>query len=364
MILALKFDSDTSWRKLMELESLNFIDRQTINENQNSIQTKSSSLENLLSQNEDLMARLKVLTRRLAAIEEENQNLKNETEKMRTSYHAYSDQMMILKEKDKIWKNKLDQAELDRDKHIEKSQNLEQKLSQAKSEIERHVKYHEKIKTQVKPYITQLKEYCKSLESKNADLQNTNQHREAQIHDIRHQMTEVIKNSRTEIDFLKNKNQELVEFYEKHIESISNELKSLRDNYQVIEAKANKLNRALERVDHLENELILSNRHKTELMQKNDTEMLRLEQRISDLTKHNQKIGMEHSDLQLRTIEDQAIIEQLKNECQSQKEQIESLRFMWTNKNNDYEKMKSTCEALERLNIELSSQLNQLNSSQ
>ena len=81
--------------------------------------------------------------------------------------HAYTDQMLILKEKDKIWKAKLDQAELDRDKHIEKSQNLEHKLQQAQIEIERHTKYHEKIKNQVKPYITQLKEYCKSLENKN-----------------------------------------------------------------------------------------------------------------------------------------------------------------------------------------------------
>ncbi len=348
----------------MELESLNFIDRQVTSENQNTMQAKSSSIENLLSQNEDLMARLKVLTRRLAAIEEENQNLKTETDKMRSSYHAYTDQMLILKEKDKIWKAKLDQAELDRDKHIEKSQNLEHKLQQAQIEIERHTKYHEKIKNQVKPYITQLKEYCKSLENKNLDLQKTNQHREAQIHDFRHQMNEIIKNSRTEIDTLKNKNQELVEFYEKHSESLTKELHSLRENYQFIELKANKLNRALERVDHLENELILSNRHKTELMQKNDSEMLKLELRISDLSKHNQKMGMEHSDLQLRTIEDQTIIEQLKNECQLQKEQIESLRFMWTNKNNDYEKMKSTCEALERLNIELSSQLNHQNSPQ
>ena len=62
----------------MELESLNFIDRQVTSENQNTMQAKSSSIENLLSQNEDLMARLKVLTRRLAAIEEENQNLKTE----------------------------------------------------------------------------------------------------------------------------------------------------------------------------------------------------------------------------------------------------------------------------------------------
>lgn len=345
----------------MELENLNFIDRQAMSENQSTIQTKSSSLENLLSQNEDLMARLKVLTRRLAAIEEENSNLKNETDKMRNSYHAFSDQMMILKEKDKIWKNKLDQAEIDRDKHIEKSQNLEHQLQQAKTEIDRHEKYHEKIKTQVKPYITQLKEYCKNLENKNLELQNANQHREAQIHDIRHQMTEVIKNSRTEVDLLKNKNQELIEFYEKHIENLTNELKSLRENYQFIESKANKLNRTLERVDHLENELILSNRHKTEIMQKNDTEILRLEQRLSELTKHNQKIGMEHSDLQLRTIEDQATIEQLKSECQSQKEQIESLRFMWTNKNNDYEKIKTSCEALERLNIDLSAKMNQLN---
>lgn len=341
----------------MELEDLNFIDRQTLSEQQNHLQTKTSSLENLLSQNEDLMARLKVLTRRLAAIEEENQNLKNETEKMRSSYHAFSDQMMILKEKDKIWKNKLDQAEMDRDKHIEKSQNLEKLLSDSKAVIERHEKYHEKIKTQVKPYITQLKEYCKSIENKNNELQKNLLHRETQLNDIRHQMNEVIRNSRTEVEALRNKNQELVEFYEKHTSSLTTELNSLKQNYEMIEAKANKLNRALERVDHLENELILSNRHKTELMQKNDAEILRLEQRLSELTKHNQKMGMEHSDLQLRVIEDQATIEQLKSETQSQKEQIESLRFMWTTKNNEYDKMKSSCEALERLNIELSSKL-------
>ena len=131
---------------------------------------KSSSVESLISQNEDLATRLKVALRRLALLENENQKLGEEAQRARLSQTAVADQVLIFKEKDNLWKQKLQQAEKQKEIQTEKVLALQTKVEKLSAECDRYHKYHDRIKTQVKPYIHQLKEYSRSLEEKNQQL--------------------------------------------------------------------------------------------------------------------------------------------------------------------------------------------------
>lgn len=321
---------------------------------------KSSTVENLISQNEDLMARLKVALRRLSLLENENQKLSEETNKARLSQSSITDQILVWREKDNMWKHKVDQIERDKEVQTEKLRALVEKVQSMNAELVRHQKYHDRIKNQVKPYITQLKEYSKTQDAKLQDLEASLNHKEALLRDLRHQIIEVTKNSRFQVEASEKKAQEMIQFYEEQIQSMSKELQVLHQAQEELEVKTLKLHTALERQDTLENELVVLRRSKEELRDRLEQEINKQQERMSELSRQNQKLGVEHADLQIRVVDDQETIQKLEKENRRYIEQLESLRYMWTAKNEENEKLKAAASALERLNLELSQKLNEI----
>lgn len=323
---------------------------------------KSSTVENLISQNEDLMARLKVSLRRLSLLELENQKLGDETNRTRLAQSSITDQILVWKEKDNLWKQKFDQIEREKEIQTEKLRALQTKVQNMTADLGRHEKYHERIKTQVKPYISQLKEYSRTQDLKLQELESSQAHKEALLRDIRHQIIEVTKNSRYQIEASEKKSQEMVRFYEEQIQNMSKELQVLHQAQEDLEVRTLKLNTSLERQDALENELVTLRRSKEDMKQRLDKDIERLQERQSELIRQNQKLGVEHADLQIRVVEDQESIQKLERDNRQYLEQLESLRYMWTAKNEENEKLKVAASALERLNLELSQKLNELRS--
>lgn len=321
---------------------------------------KSSTVENLISQNEDLMGRLKVALRRLSAIEMENQKLTEVARKATLSQTAVRDQFMILKEKDQVWKNRTDILETEKNILTEKCKALEEKTASLSASVERFQKYHDKVRTQVKPYIAQLKEYSRSLQEKvDNECRVTNQNL-ALIADLRNQIIEITKVSRQQIEIETKKNQDLTSFYEAQIDSIQKEVEVLREIRKDHDFKTLKLNKALERQDWLENEVIQVSRSKDELKNRLEEEVQNLQTRILELNRQNQRLGIEHSDLQIRVVEDSQEMQKLRSENEQLREQLESLRYMWSAKNDETEKLKSALGGLEKLNIELSQRINSM----
>ena len=321
---------------------------------------KSSTVENLISQNEDMMARLKVALRRLSLLENENQKLSEEMAKNRLSQSSFTDQVMVWKEKDHLWRQKIDQLEKEKAIQSEKLKALSDKTQNMASDLTRHIKYQERIRTQVKPYVSQLKEYSKMQDTKVSELEKVLSTKEAQLRDIRHQMIEVTKNCQYQVEVSEKKSREMVEFYEQQIESLSKEVRMLHQAQEELEVTNSKLQAALERQDLLENENIAVRRTKEELKARLDKDIERLQDRASELTRQNQKLGVEHADLQIRVVEDTERLQKLEKENYQLQEQLESLRFMWNAKNEENEKLKIAASALERLNLELSQKINEI----
>ncbi len=321
---------------------------------------KSTTVENLISQNEDLMGRLKVALRRLSSIELENQKLTEQTRKAVLSQTALKDQVMIFKEKDHLWKNKTDALEASRQFLETKANALEEKVAKLSAAMDRHTKYQEKIRTQVKPYIAQLKEFSIKLQEDLNKAENQSNSKEALISDLRNQIIEISKASKTQIEIQTKKNEDLTSFYESQIDSLQRELESLKEIRQDHDFKTLKLNKALERQDWLENEVIQISRSKEELKLRMEDEVNSLQARIHELNRQNQRLGMEHADLQVKVVDDSQSLQKLKTENEQLREQLEGLRYMWTAKNEETEKLKTALSGLERLNVELSQRINNL----
>ncbi|MNL27286.1 Chromosome partition protein Smc [compost metagenome] len=230
------------------------------------------------------------------------------------------------------------------------------------ADLERHQKYHERIKTQVKPYITQLKEYSKTQEIKSQEMENALSQREAQLRDLRHQIIDVTKNSLFQVETTEKKMKDMTEFYETQIQTLQKDLALLQNTQEELEMKSLKLHSSLERQDALENEVVALRRNKEEMREGLEKEILRLQDRTNELTKHNQKLGIEHADLQIRAVSDDETIKNLQKDNRQLQEQMESLRYMWTAKNEENEKLKVAIQSLERLNLELSQKINEIRS--
>lgn len=321
---------------------------------------KSTTVENLISQNEDLMARLKVTLRRLSALETENQRVIEEANKIKLSQSSVSDQIMVYKEKDSMWKNKIDQLEKEKEFQEEKALALSQRVQTLAAELTRHQKYHDRIRTQVKPYLTQLKEYSKTLEIKVEQLEKSGNKHEALLRDLRQQIIDVTNNSKYQVENSEKKAKELVNHYEEQVDKLSQEVTHLKETQELLEVRTTKLNTALERQDTLENEVINLRHSKEKLKGLLEAEVERQKERIQALTKQNQKLGVEHADLQVRVIESDEKLQRMEADKNQLQEQLEGLRFMWTAKNEENEKLKAAMAALEKLNLELSQKLNSM----
>ncbi|MNL21654.1 hypothetical protein D3C87_1429560 [compost metagenome] len=173
-------------------------------------------------------------------------------------------------------------------------------------------------------------------------------------------MLDVAKNSIYQVEVTEKKSKEMIEFYENQITKMTEDLAHLTRVQEELEIKSLKLHAALERQDSLENELVAIRRSKEEMRQRLESDLSQTTDRMQELSRQNQKLGVEHADLQVRVIDDQEKIQKLEKERFQMHEQMESLRYMWNAKNEENEKLKAAAAALERLNIELSQKLSEI----
>lgn len=321
---------------------------------------KSSTVENLISQNEDLMARLKVALRRLSQIEMENRRLAQETEQGRHEVGVARDQVMIYKEKDGAWKSKLETVAKERDILKEKHTLLAKQNAEFEGEIARYQQYQQNIQTTVKPYVDELKEYSKSLEAKVAAMTAEDERKDATIRDLRYQIVEVTRNSKYQLEQQDARNHELIDSYENSIKDQQAELVLLREGVRELELKNTRLNKAEHRANELENRLVESERAKTELAAKYETEVRRLGEKSDGMVKDYARISMENQELARENGEIKGRLEGLEFAKSDLLTQLESLRYMWQGKNEEAEKLKLSLGSLEKLNVELSSKIQEM----
>lgn len=320
---------------------------------------KSATVENLISQNEDLMNRVKVLSRRLASLEDLNHELQSENFNQKNQILNLNDQIEILKEKDLAWKAKVDELEIEKDNLSESLR----KLEDMKSEVDRFRKYHDKIRLQVKPYISQLKKHRDDLLEVTETQKRQIALRDNQIQDTRNQMQEVLRQSKNQIDEVQKQKNDLVEIMEKQKEVVEFENRSLQAEVKEARAKLKRLNDSLQLTAELENRVIELDRSKNDLKSNLETEILRLQQKLNQQTGDVARLSIENTDLKQFLHDHHDTKLKLEDEVHQLRRQLETMRFMWNQKNEESERLNQSLEALEKLNLSLSQKIQQIRSS-
>ncbi len=313
----------------------------------------SSSVDSLLRQNEDLSARLKITTQRLIQFES---SLQTETEKNKNLVSLQSnhqDQLLVWKEKERLWLEKLEIAE-------QRTQALEERFPeylQLQTDLQRYKKYHEKVKTQVKPYIQQLKEYSKGLVSEIRELHRELSNQELKLNRAEKRGAELASELKLQMKAHDSSAQETQASHRNEINFLQSQIQGLKENNIILENKSQRLDQTLARQDELNNIVIEHKRRLQDIEAKfaQDTEGLRQSLQIArnDLRKKNLMI----EDFGEKTQKTEAETMQLRTEIQNLNDQMTSLRYLWTEKTSEVEQLKASLEALEKINRELSQKL-------
>jgi chromosome segregation ATPase len=317
---------------------------------------KSSTVESLLQQNEDLMARLKVTIRRLSLLEDENKALVDKINESDRNYSAISDQMLIWKEKEKVWKARLDKAE----EALRQFQDRFPNYIKMEAQVERYQRYKERVQSVFKPYIAKLKEQILTMQTEAEGLRQAMDQKDAQLTLFSNQLA-----------FKKEELKEKVQFYElnqldlvSHFENKKAELVAMMDEMKKekieLQHKVRALDASLERQDELENTIIQLKRSKEESLAEIQTELSTLKNQNRDLRQVSVEKELKNNDL----TEIKAQLEnKLMNESSRREEleeQLTSLRYMWSQQSEDNKKLEVSVASLEKLNSDLSSRLNEL----
>lgn len=316
----------------------------------------SSSVETLISQNEDLMARLKVTLRRLSALEQDYEQVKKHLTNMSQAKEALADQLLIWKEKEIFWHQKNNTLE----NNLKDFEGRFPEYSKMHEKIERYQKYHEKVRTQVKPYIQQLKNFAQQLTVQIHHLNLEVEEKHLKARDLEKQYLDFKIQSEQDYLDLKNKNTELIQSFENEKILLLETVSQLKSENLILEEKALQVEKLLDRQDELENTVIALNRSRNEqeeLFQKENSD---LKHSVADLKKSliEEKISSQDSQKKVKGLEDE--IQRQKHRADQLQEQLSSLRYLWTNKCQEMEKNQIAFEALEKVNQELSARLNQL----
>jgi chromosome segregation ATPase len=317
---------------------------------------KSSTVESLLQQNEDLMARLKVCIRRLSLLEDENKALVDKTNEVDRNYSAISDQMLVWKEKEKVWKARLDKSE----DALRQFQDRFPNYIKMEAQVERYQRYKERVQTTFKPYISKLKEEITGLQSQCENLSQLLEQKDAQLTLFANQLAFKKEELAEKIQFYEMSQIDLVSNFEKQkaeLVALMNEMK--KEKLELLH-KAKALNQSLERQDDLENTIISLKRAKEELQQEIQSEMQALKKQTRELRQ-----AVVEKDLAIEELSGKkmSLQEQLQQETfrrEELEEQLTSLRYMWSGQSEENKKLEVSVASLEKLNADLSAKLNAL----
>ncbi len=325
---------------------------------------RSSTIESLISQNEDLMARLKVTLRRLSMLEGENQKLTAESLNQKQNANQATDRLLVMKEKDNVWKAKIDDLENAKQTIQEKYLNLHHLYQSTKNQADRLTKYHERIRVHVKPFVQDLKKYSKSLELRQEELKSSLDKKEGQLSAFRQQVMELTKNSKFQIEELEKKNWQVTEHFEIMNQQLvleSDQVKAL--NTSLLD-KVGRLQIFKERADQLENENIELRRHLEAAQERHQQNLQEIQSQFQTQTSEVARLKIEHQDAKDRLMEEFEQRKNLEKQVFDLRHQLDSLRFMWSAKNDETEKLRMAQGALEKLNVDLSSKLHEIRSTE
>lgn len=317
---------------------------------------RSATVEALLAQNDDLMARLKVNLRRLTLLENDNERLRKAMLALEGQNHALADQRDIWEEKQNNWKEKERQLEdivAEFQTRLPNYENMVEKVEQFKA-------YQERVRTQVKPFIHQLKSYAENLAAEVQKLNVELAEREADIKNLRERQV----SAEAEIDRVRVQAESRQALLSEHHERLQQqavlEIRELNAQVSRLESRCQDYDEQRAREAELTNVVVALRRQKEDLVRENQETEQTLRQEVGQLRAEVARLEATSNDEIQKSEALRTEHERHLSQNHQLQEQLSSLRYLWNAKTEECEKMKASMSSMERLNAELSRQLSDL----
>lgn len=327
---------------------------------------RSAAVEALANQNEDLMARLNVAMKRSAQLENHISELQQERFELEHQLNSARDAALVLQEKDRRFSEVYGKFEAETQSSREQLQLLEtqfselfvtsqeqkrnsqEKIEKLSKEIQRYQRYHRRIQKAT----AKLKV---RIETQSARLQQE----EGQVRELRQHLAEAATRIQ-HLAKLNDQNQkQLVESYEKDLKDLRDQVSKLERENRAFSEKTQDYEALFEKSVALENRLIQEQRQFAEFRQCREKEIATLQVEVSDLRTQNKSNLIEIENLQCQFAEVSAESLTLKEKEARTTDQIETLQMLWQDSQTQIEKINVKNSALQNLNQQLSSTIQQ-----
>ncbi len=327
---------------------------------------RSNTVDALIQQNEDIMARLSVSLRRSSLLEDRLSQLEAVNRSLEHRNEILSDQYLVLQEKDKILSGRSLNVEKMIQAYKEKIQLLETQFAELysdskdkqdhlSSEIQKHLRRLsrlQKYKKNLRRVATHLRLQLRQATKAKAQLELSNQQIKMNITDLSHKFQQQSREA-------EENQKSLVNSYEDRLNEKQASLQQAQARIQELAAKAQHLDKQILENADLKNQVVNLQRKREEIQSKFEHENEQLQKGLVELRASlNQKV-IETESVRRDLAETQDQRDQLKLENKKLIEQVESLQCLWQDGQTQLERQREKSEALQKLNQQLGSSLNQ-----
>jgi chromosome segregation ATPase len=323
-------------------------------EKKNDDSSQFESLNALIAHNEELSAKLRAQIRKTAQFEAEIKELTKKNLALTDRMALLEEQILILRQKEGALYERIESGK----QALANQAHLENEIQKLKSQIERHLRYQERIRTQVKPYIQNLKSIATESYQKNLALKETLNQKEAQISNLNEQVLRL----QSEISHLKSEHdlqiKELKSHFKKERESFYHTLEEFKLENQELQKKATLVDIAHFRQNELENQLIALKAEADQKIEELRLKNAKLLSEISKMIPENQSLNQKVTELESQLEALKTNLNHSQSLNSSLEKQIQLLREEWSDKNSECEKLRLQLQALESLNLDLTNGLN------
>lgn len=324
---------------------------------------RSATIDSLLQQNEDLMVRLKVQIRRNADLEEQVQSFKDSSSDVFHEIDRLKDELLIYKEKDRLFAQRNETTEQQLQQLKSKIQFLEtqyaelysaarekqHKLSEANKLISRHTRYRKA-----------LLKVAKNYRSQNVTLTELYTQEKTNIKDLQVKLGDAVDR----IQFLNRQHKEdqahLTESYESQLSGLSAQLKAAQTEMDQMHSIAQQVEDLKDQKITWENERVRLERQISTDRESASKHVRELQEAVAGYRQDakEKSIKIKGLETDLSTLNES--LSTANSTQQALTEQVESLQCLWRDNQNQIDKKDSQIDSLQKLNQQLSQQINSL----
>lgn len=316
---------------------------------------RSGAVEALANQNEDLIARLSVALRRTALLENQIAELENQQSTLAHQLSIAQDQALVLQEKDRRVAEKFQTQESILREATNQLQLLELQYTELyttsrekQRQLSRHLKYRKKIKKTA----LALKRKMNSVLTQLRREEETSKELKARLGDSAARIMQISKDAELN-------QRQLVENYEKALKEVRDRVVELERQNSAFAEKTKDYEALFEKSVALENAKILTERRFTEFKAAKETEIQSLQSENCELRALNRNHILEIETLKRELAEGKSTATSQQDQIKKLIDQVETLQLLWQDGQAQQEKLTTKNQALQKLNQQLSTTVNQ-----